>query len=65
MFTDQPYSLFLEFIDSYNRMTSVVKFTHLEQTLFVYSYQLFYSLKKCLDLFNRRKERNITLWNAT
>ena len=41
-------------------MTSVVKFTHLEQTSFVYSYQLFHSLMKCLDLSLWRKERNIS-----
>ena len=46
-------------------MAFVVKFTHLEQTLFVHSHHLFYSLKRCLELFLRRKERNITLWNAT
>ena len=44
-------------------MTCVVKFTHLKQTLFVHSRQLFYSLKRCLEPFLQRKERNITLWN--
>ena len=57
--------LVLEFTDSYNQMAFVIKFTHLEQTLFVHSHHLFYSLKRCLELFLRRKERNITLWNAT
>ena len=46
-------------------MAFVVKFTHLEQTLFVHSHRLFYSLKRCLELFLWLKERNITLWNAT
>ena len=46
-------------------MAFVVKFTHLEQTLFVHSHRLFYSLKRCLELFLWRKERIITLWNAT
>ena len=44
-------------------MTCVVKFTHLEQTLFLHSHQFFFSLKKCLELFLWREERNITLWN--
>ena len=55
----------LEFTDSYNQKAFVVKFTHLEQTLFVHSHHLFYSLKRCLELFLWLKERNITLWNAT
>ena len=46
-------------------MTYVVKFTHLEQTLFVFSHQLCCSLKWCLELLLWRKQRNITLWNAT
>ena len=46
-------------------MTYVVKFTHLEQTLFVFSHQLCFSLKWCLELLLWRKQRNITLWNAT
>ena len=46
-------------------MTYVLKFTHLEQTLFVHSHQLFYSLQRCLKPLLWRKERNITLWNAT
>ena len=45
-------------------MTCVVKFTRLEQTLFVHSHQMFVSLKRCLELLLWRKERNIT-WNAT
>ena len=36
-------------------MTCFVKFTHLEQTLFVHFHQLCYSLKKCLELFLRRR----------
>ena len=55
----------LVFIDSYNQMKYVVKFTHLEQTLLVHSHQFFFSLKGCLELFLWRKQRNITLWNAT
>ena len=46
-------------------MTCVVKFTHLEKTLFLHSHQLFYSLKWCFELFLWRKERNIILRNAT
>ena len=46
-------------------MTCIVKFSHLEQTLFVHPHQFFFSLKRCLELFLRRKERNITLRNAT
>ena len=46
-------------------MTRVVKFTHLEQTLFVHSHQFFFPLKRCLELFLWRKERNVILWNAT
>ena len=46
-------------------MTCIVKFTHLEQTLFVHPHQFFFPLKRCLELYLWRKERNITLRNAT
>ena len=46
-------------------MTCIVKFSHLEQTLFVHPHQFFLSLKRCLELYLWRKERNITLRNAT
>ena len=46
-------------------MTCVGKFTHLEQTLFVHFHQFFFPLKRCLELFLWRKERNVILWNAT
>ena len=46
-------------------MTCIVKFTHLEQTLFVHPHQFFLPLKRCLELYLWRKERNITLRNAT
>ena len=52
--------LILEFIDSYNSMTWGVKFTHFGNTLFVYAHQFFFSLKKPLEVFLWRKERNIT-----
>ena len=55
----------LEIIDSYHKMSCFAKFTHLEQTLFVHSRQFFFSLKRCLELFLWRKERNVILWNAT
>ena len=42
-------------------MTCVVKFIHLEQTLFVHSHQFFLSLKRCLELFLWRKKRNINI----
>ena len=38
-------------------MTCVVKFSHLEQTLFVHSHPMFYSLQRCLELFLWRKEK--------
>ena len=46
-------------------MTCIVNLTHLEQTLFVHPHKFFFSLKRCWELFLRRKERNITLKNAT